>query len=104
MRKETTPAVRIAIVNAMARRAGDATLTARTAAVTDLAFGILALGGDAGTVVETLANLASELEVALIRRGYSRHEIPALIRRDCEAAGLPVADATVTVRKPGVGL
>ena len=37
MRKETTPAVRIAIVNAMARRAGDATLTARTAAVTDLA-------------------------------------------------------------------
>jgi len=104
MRTETTLAVRIGIVNAMARRAADAGLTARAEQVTDLAFGILALGGDAGAVAETLANLAAELEVAMIRRGFARREIPALIRRDCEAAGLPVADATVNVRKPGVGL
>lgn len=104
MRTETTLAVRIAIVNAMSRRAGDAVLAARTEQVTDLAFGILALGGDAGTVVEALTNLASELETAMVRRGFNRREIPAIIRRDCESAGLPVADATVTVRKPGVGL
>lgn len=104
MRTETTLAVRIGIVNAMARRAGDTGLSARTEQVTDLAFGILALGGEAGPVVEALTNLAGELETAMVRRGFNRREIPGIIRRDCEAAGLPVADATVSTRKPGVGL
>lgn len=104
MRTETTLAVRLGIVNAMARRAGDAPLLEKTATVTDMAFAILALGGDAAPVVETLQNLAAELESAMVRRGFSRREIPGIIRRDCEAAGLPVADATVAVRKPGVGL
>lgn len=104
MRTETTLAVRIGIVNAMARRAGDTGLTARAEQVTDLAFALLAMGGEAGPVVEALTNLAGELETAMVRRGFARREIPGIIRRDCEAAGLPVADATVNVRKPGVGL
>lgn len=104
MRTETTLAVRIGIVNAMAQRAGDSGLSARTEQVTDLAFSLLAMGGDAGVVVESLTNLAGELEAAMVRRGYTRREIPGIIRRDCEGAGLPVADATVSVRKPGVGL
>jgi hypothetical protein len=104
MRTETTLAVRIAIVNAMARRAADAGLSARTEQVTDLAFSLLAMGGDAGPVVEVLTDLAGELETAMIRRGFNRREIPAIIRRDCEAAGLPVADATVNVKIRGMSL
>ena len=104
MRTETTFAVRIAIVNAMARRADDAGLSARTEAVTDLAFTLLAMGGDAAPVVEALTDLAGELETAMIRRGFNRREIPAIIRRDCEAAGLPVADATVNVKIRGMSL
>jgi hypothetical protein len=104
MRTETTLAVRIGIVNAMAQRAGDSGLSARTEQVTDLAFSLLAIGGDAGVVVESLADLAGELEAAMVRRGYSRREIPAIIRRDCEGAGLPVADATVNVKIRGMSL
>ena len=104
MRTEMTLAVRIGIVNAMARRAGEPGLTARTEQVTDLAFSLLALGADAAPVVEALTNLAGELETAMVRRGFARREIPGIIRRDCEAAGLPVADATIATRKPGVGL
>lgn len=104
MRTETTFAVRIAIVSAMARRAADAGLSARTEAVTDLAFSLLAMGGDAGPVVEALTDLAGELETAMVRRGFNRREIPGIIRRDCEAAGLPVADATVNVKIRGMSL
>jgi hypothetical protein len=104
MRTETTLAVRIGIVNAMARRAADAGLTARTEAVTDLAFTLLAMGGDAAPVVETLTVLAGELETAMVRRGFNRREIPGIIRRDCADAGLPLADATVNVKIRGMSL
>jgi len=104
MRTETTLAVRIGIVNAMARRAGDAGLSARTEQVTDLAFSLLAIGGDAAPVVEALTDLAGELETAMVRRGFNRREIPAIIRRDCADAGLPVADATVNVKIRGMSL
>jgi hypothetical protein len=100
----TTIAVRLAVVNAMARRAMDPTLTARAEEVTDLSFALLSSGGGAGPVVEALANLAGELETAMVRRGYNRREIPAIIRRDCADAGLPLADATVNVKIRGMSL
>jgi len=100
----TTIAVRLAVVNAMARRAMDPALTARAEEVTDLSFAVLAAGGGAGPVVEALANLAGELEAAMVRRGYARREIPGIIRRDCESAGLPLADATVNVKIRGMSL
>jgi len=103
-RQETTLSVRMSIVNAMATRVADPLLSEKTDKITDLAFSILSIGGDAGLVVETIGNLAAELEAAMVRKGYSRREIPDIIRRDCERAGLPVADNTVNVRAPGVGL
>lgn len=103
-RQETTLSVRMSIVNALARRVNDPALSAKTDQITDLAFALITIGGDAGPVCEVISNLASELETAMVRRGYSRQEIPGIIRGDCERAGLPVADGTVNVRKPGVGL
>jgi hypothetical protein len=94
----------MSIVNALARRVNDPALSAKTDQITDLAFALITIGGDAGPVCEVISNLASELETAMVRRGYSRQEIPGIIRGDCERAGLPVADGTVNVRKPGVGL
>jgi hypothetical protein len=104
MSTTTTIAVRIGVVSAMARRAMDPTLTARAEEVTDLSFALLSSGGGAGPVVEALANLAGELEAAMVRRGYNRREIPGIIRRDCEDAGLPVAVATVDVKMGGMNL